>query len=77
MRAAIYARYSTDKQSEHSIDDQHVVIAFARASITIKAVGGVVGDVPLLAKRLHEIGGALRIVFNDEKSHIRHITFPE
>ena len=54
---------------QHAIDEQHVIVAVARARIAGEAVRRMLRDMALLAKSLDEIVARLAIVFDNENAH--------
>ena len=54
---------------KHAIDDERVVASPARHFEAGFAVMRLVGDMPGLAERLHEIARRLSVVFDDQDSH--------
>ena len=57
------------KLGQHTIDNQHVILAVERVGEPLLAVGRQLGDMPDLAERLGEVVGGIAVVFDYQKTH--------
>ena len=57
---------------QHPVHHQHVVSAVYGHHQPVLAIGGMIGDMAVLAQATHDVGGGLHIVFDHQHLHPCH-----
>ena len=57
------------KLGQHTIDNQHVILAVERVSEPFLAIHCQIGNMADLAECLYQVVGGIAVIFDDEKTH--------